>query len=71
MQDIIRAPVSIKTCNHTFCSRCIRDYINQPAASGAPTDRPCPNCRQPKVYDSELVPVPQLEVAAEAWRQAR
>lgn len=70
-QDIIRAPVSIKKCNHTFCSRCIRDYINQPLAPGAPTERPCPNCRQPKVYDSELIPVPQLEVAAEAWRKAR
>ncbi|CAO1630026.1 unnamed protein product [Parajaminaea phylloscopi] len=69
--DILRAPVFIKTCSHVFCSRCIRDYINQPSAPGAPTERPCPNCRQPKVYDSELVPVAPLELAAEAWRAAR
>ncbi|PWN21400.1 hypothetical protein BCV69DRAFT_293358 [Microstroma glucosiphilum] len=69
--DILRAPVAIKTCHHVFCSRCIRDYINQPTLPGNPTDRPCPNCRQPKVYDSELVPVTHLEVAAEAWRSAR
>ncbi|KAN0064641.1 E3 ubiquitin-protein ligase rad18 [Thecaphora frezii] len=65
--DIFTAPVSLKTCSHTFCSTCIRTHINQPGSSGAF----CPKCRQNKAYDSELLPVTALETTAESWRKMR
>ncbi|KAE8218495.1 hypothetical protein CF319_g7647 [Tilletia indica] len=65
--DIYTAPVVLRECHHTFCSVCIRSHINQPDAKG----RFCPQCRQTKVSDGELVPVQGLEEAAEAWRKAR
>lgn len=66
-QDIFRAPVALRECGHVFCSQCIRTHINQAGGSGAF----CPQCRQKKAYDSELVPQPALEGAADAWRSAR
>ncbi|EPQ29313.1 uncharacterized protein PFL1_03068 [Pseudozyma flocculosa PF-1] len=65
--DIYTAPVSFKTCSHTFCSTCIRTHINQPGSAGAF----CPKCRQNKAYDSELFPVTALETTAESWRKMR
>ncbi|KAL9940122.1 hypothetical protein V8E36_000827 [Tilletia maclaganii] len=65
--DIYTAPVVLRECHHTFCSVCIRSHINQPEDKG----RFCPQCRQTKVSDTELVPVQGLEEAAEAWRQSR
>ncbi|KAK0550115.1 E3 ubiquitin-protein ligase rad18 [Tilletia horrida] len=65
--DIFTAPVVFRECHHTFCSSCIRSHINQPEDKG----KFCPQCRQTKATDNELVPVLGLEEAAEAWRQAR
>ncbi|WFD45804.1 RING-type E3 ubiquitin transferase [Malassezia furfur] len=65
--DIFRAPVALRECGHVFCSSCIRTHINQPGGSGSF----CPNCRQKKAYDSELMPQPALEAAATSWRTAR
>ncbi|WFD37702.1 RING-type E3 ubiquitin transferase [Malassezia japonica] len=65
--DIFRAPVALRECAHVFCSSCIRTHINQPGGSGSF----CPNCRQKKAYDSELMPQPALEAAADGWRNAR
>lgn len=67
IQDIFRAPVALRECGHVFCSSCIRTHINQPGGSGSF----CPNCRQKKAYDSELMPQPALEAAATSWRTAR
>ena len=64
--DIFRAPVALRECGHVFCSQCIRMHINQAAGAGAF----CPQCRQKKAYDAELVPQPALEGAADAWRTA-
>ncbi|WFD36032.1 hypothetical protein MCUN1_002903 [Malassezia cuniculi] len=66
-KDIFRAPVALRECNHVFCSQCIRTHINQAGGVGAF----CPQCRQKKAYDSELVPQPALEEVADAWRAAR
>lgn len=66
-QDIFRAPVALRECGHVFCSHCIRTHINQAGGSGTF----CPQCRQKKAYDSELVPQPALEGAADAWRASR
>lgn len=66
-QDIYRAPVAFRECGHVFCSSCIRMHINQPGGSGSF----CPNCRQKKAYDGELVPQPALEATADHWRTAR
>ncbi len=65
--DIYTSPVSIKSCNHTFCSACIRTHINQSGNTGSF----CPKCRQTKAYDSELIPQPVLEVTALEWKKAR
>lgn len=65
--DIYTSPVSIKSCNHTFCSTCIRTHINQSGNSGSF----CPKCRQTKAYDSELIPQPVLEVTAIEWKKSR
>ena len=67
IQDIFRAPVALRECGHVFCSSGIRTHINQPGGSGSF----CPNCRQKKAYDSELMPQPALEAAATSWRTAR
>ena len=67
LQDVYTSPVSIKSCNHTFCSTCIRTHINQSGNSGSF----CPKCRQTKAYDSELLPQPVLEVTALEWKKAR
>lgn len=66
-QDIFRAPVAFRECAHLFCSSCIRTHINQPGGVGAF----CPNCRQKKAYDAELVAQPALEAAANHWRRVR
>jgi len=66
-QDIYRAPVALRECAHLFCSACIRMHINQPGGAGTF----CPQCRQKKAYDAELVAQPALENAANAWRAAR
>lgn len=42
-------------------------HINQPGGAGTF----CPQCRQKKAYDAELVAQPALENAANAWRAAR
>lgn len=42
-------------------------HINQPGGAGAF----CPNCRQKKAFDSELVVQPVLEAAANHWRHTR
>ena len=42
-------------------------HINQPGGAGAF----CPNCRQKKAYDSELVVQPVLEAASNHWRHTR
>ncbi|KAK0559729.1 E3 ubiquitin-protein ligase rad18 [Tilletia horrida] len=65
--DIYTAPVVLRECHHTFCSVCIRSHINQPDDKG----RFCPQCRQKKVSDGELVPAQGLEEAAEAWKLTR
>lgn len=59
--------MSIKSCEHTFCSECIRTHINQSGNTGSF----CPKCRQSKAYDSELVPQPILETTALEWVKAR
>lgn len=66
-QDIFRAPVALRECAHVFCSSCIRTHINQPRGTGSF----CPNCRQKKAFDSELLPQTALEAAADSWRAAR
>ncbi|WFD31348.1 hypothetical protein MSPP1_002383 [Malassezia sp. CBS 17886] len=66
-QGIFRAPVALKECGHLFCSACIRMHINQPGGSGSF----CPNCRQKKAFDSELLSQPAIEAAAAHWRSAR
>ncbi|PWN46899.1 hypothetical protein IE53DRAFT_390958, partial [Violaceomyces palustris] len=65
--DIFNAPVSLKSCNHIFCSTCIRTHINQPGNSSSF----CPKCRNSRAFDSELVPQPCLENTAESWRNVR
>ncbi|PKI83939.1 Rad18p [Malassezia vespertilionis] len=67
VDDIFHAPVAIRECGHLFCSSCIRMHINQAGGAGAF----CPNCRQKKAYDSELVSQTALEATAEQWRAAR
>lgn len=42
-------------------------HINQPGGKGTF----CPNCRQKKAFDGELVAQPALEAAANHWRDAR
>lgn len=66
--DIFTAPVSIKDCNHTFCSVCVRNAINKP---GEEMGGRCPKCMNKNVYDSSLLPQPTLENAALQWRNAR
>ena len=59
--------MALRECAHLFCSSCIREHINQPGGTGAF----CPNCRQKKAFDAELVAQPALEAAANHWRHAR
>jgi hypothetical protein len=48
--DLLEVPMILPQCGHTFCSRCIRSYLD----CKGPVLGDCPSCRE-KVRPDELV----------------
>lgn len=66
-QGILTAPVSIKSCSHTFCSACIRGHLN----SGLDINKKkCPKCSS-NASDGSLIPQHGLALAADCWRKTK
>lgn len=62
--DLLEVPMILPHCGHTFCSRCIRSYLD----SKGPVLGDCPSCRE-KVRPDELVRNVKLREVILQYRQ--
>jgi E3 ubiquitin-protein ligase RAD18 len=62
--DLLEVPMILPHCGHTFCSRCIRSYLD----SKGPVLGDCPSCRE-KVRPDELVRNVKLREVIAQYRQ--
>ncbi|EGD72682.1 hypothetical protein PTSG_04411 [Salpingoeca rosetta] len=67
-QDYFTAPVLIKTCNHNFCSECIRRHLGYQKQRISFTSQ-CPTCER-DCCPTDLIPNHILTHMLDAYRQS-
>ena len=72
--DYFKIPVSLSSCQHSFCSECIRSHFKQQIKKNQKQE--CPNCRAPasdtnSIANNSIVPNVQVGRIVKAFLQAK